>query len=207
MTYYLSLILYCFLLLIAFVYGNNDKQTRNNKLSKRYVRYLGFILAIEFLRLLSIYVLDIKIANYLFPFYIAGEFFLVLSFFQVGLKKERKKQTLITIVTGCLFIESIAMWFVFDNATIGYGKTISHLTIVLTAAYILVKNLKELETNNPFLIVYAALFLYYSVSLFLFLLMSQLTKSTIHIWTINNLLSCILYGSSIYTFHLLKKSY
>ena len=90
MTYYLSLILYCFLLLIAFVYGNNDKQTRNNKLSKRYVRYLGFILAIEFLRLLSIYVLDIKIANYLFPFYIAGEFFLVLSFFQVGLKKERK---------------------------------------------------------------------------------------------------------------------
>ena len=207
MTYYLSLILYFFLLLIAFVFANSDKQTRNNKLSKRYVRYLGFILAIEFPRLLSIYVLDIKIANYLFPFYIAGEFFLVLSFFQVELKQKRKMQTLIAIVTGCLFIESIAMWFVFDNATIGYGKTISHLTIVLAAAYILVKNLKELETNNPFLIVYGALFLYYSVSLFLFLLMSQLTKSTIHIWTINNLLSCILYGSSIYTFHLLKKSY
>ena len=71
------------------MFANRDKQTRNNKLSKRYVRYLGFILAIEFLRLLSIYVLDIKIANYLFPFYIAGEFFLVLSFFQVELKQKR----------------------------------------------------------------------------------------------------------------------
>ena len=200
-----SIILSYFFLITAFVYGIFYTQVRINKLCKWYIIYLGFILSIEIFTLFSIYILESKTTQYLYPFYISGEFLLLVSFFLKELGAPKISQIIKWIVACCIFIETILLWFINHDASTGYAKAISHLTIICLAAILLIKNIKDLETNNPLSIIYAALFLYYSVSLFLFLIMNQLTKNNISIWIINNILSSVLYGSSVYAFYRLKK--
>jgi hypothetical protein len=185
--------------------GISNKKTRNNKPIQWYVIYLGFILGIEFISKFSIYILKSETTQYFYPFYVTGEFFLLISFFLTELKATKKWQIITRLIAGYIFIETIVLWFMKNDASTGYAKIISHLTIICLLAMLLIKNLKNLEQNNPLSIIYTTLFLYYGVSLFLFLLMSQLTEININIWIINNILSSILYGSSIYSFYKLKK--
>ncbi|PCI31076.1 MAG: hypothetical protein COB60_12805 [Flavobacteriaceae bacterium] len=187
------------------MYGISNKKTRNNKRIQGYIIYLGFILGIEIIILSSIYILDSETTQSLYPFYVTGEFFILISFFLTELKATKKWQIMTRLIAGYIFIETTIQWYINDDASNGIGKIISHLTIICLAAILLIKNIKELETNNPLSIIYATLFLYYGVSLFLFLIMNQLTEMNISIWIINNILSSILYGSSIYTFYRLKK--
>ncbi|NQY00112.1 MAG: hypothetical protein HRT70_03105, partial [Flavobacteriaceae bacterium] len=107
-------------------------------------------------------------------------------------------KTAIALIASCFFIETVIMLLAFGDPNIGFSKSISHVIIVITVAFTLVKNLKELEEKNPLLPLYAALFFYYAASIFLFLIMNQLTESTSYIWSINNLMSSVLYGSYIY---------
>ncbi len=203
--YHASIVLSCCLLITAFMYGISNKKIRNNKRIKWYIIYLGFILGIEFISKFSIYILKSETTQYLYPFYVTGEFFLLISFFLTELKASKKWQIITRLIAGYIFIETTILWFMKNDAFTGYAKIISHLTIICLLAMLLIKNLKELEKNNPLSIIYTTLFLYYGVSLFLFLLMNQLTAMNINIWIINNILSSILYGSSIYTFYKLKK--
>jgi hypothetical protein len=203
--FYASVILSCCLLIIAFTYGISSKQLRSNNLCKWYIVYLGFILGIEIITISSIYILKIETTQYLYPFYVTGEFFLLISFFLAELKATKKWQIITRLITGYIFIETTILWFMKNDASDGYAKIISHLIIICLLAILLIKNLKELEKSNPLSIIYTTLFLYYGVSLFLFLLMNQLTAMNINIWIINNILSSILYSSSIYTFYKLKK--
>jgi hypothetical protein len=166
---------------------------------------LGFILGIEFISKFSIYILESDTTQFLYPFYVTGEFFLLISLFLKELRTSKKVAVIKWLMTSYIFIETTILWFMKNDATTGYAKIISHLTIICLLAMLLIKNLKELEKNNPLSIIYTTLFLYYGVSLFLFLLMSQLTAININIWIINNILSSILYGSSIYAFYKLKK--
>lgn len=205
--YFYSVILSNCLLLLAFIYGRCNKQLWSNKLIRWYIIYLGFILGIEIVVKILIYVFKSNNTQLMYPFYIAVEFFILMQLFLYEIRASAKWYKIVVLITSCIFIESMILWFINNDASIGFGKVFSHITIVCLTAYILVKTLKEFETINPFIIVYAALFLYYAVSLFLFLLMNQLTKSTIIIWTMNNVLSSLLYGSSIYTFYRLKKWY
>jgi hypothetical protein len=200
-----SIILSCCLLIIAFTYGISSKQIRSIKLCKWYIIYLGFILGIEIITISSIYILESKTTQYLYPLYVTGEFFILSSLFLTELKATKKWQIVTRLVTCYIFIETTILWFTKNDASTGYAKIISHLTIICLLAILLIKNLKELEKNSPLSIIYTTLFLYYGVSLFLFLLMNQLTVMNINIWIINNILSSILYGSSIYTFYKLKK--
>ncbi|ARV05818.1 hypothetical protein BTO04_03495 [Polaribacter sp. SA4-10] len=200
-----SIILSYFLLITAFIYGCSSKQIRNNELSKWVVIYLGFILVIEAINHFSITILETKTTHYLYPLYFVGEFLILMSIFLKELKAPKKWKIIKGLVAGYIFIESAILWFINDDASNGYGKIISHLTILCLLAILLIKNLKELEENNHFSIIYIALFLYYGVSLFLFLLINQLTEMNINIWIINNILSSILYGSFIFTFYKLKK--
>ena len=203
--FYTSVILSCCLLITAFIYGITNRQIRNNELSKRHIIYLGFILGIEFISKFSIYILESDTTQFLYPFYVTGEFFLLISLFLKELRTSKKVAVIKWLMTSYIFIETTILWFMKNDATTGYAKIISHLTIICLLAMLLIKNLKELEKNNPLSIIYTTLFLYYGVSLFLFLLMSQLTAMNINIWIINNILSSILYGSSIYTFYKLRK--
>ena len=205
--YYCSVILANCLLLIAFIYGKISNVIWNNKQARWHLIYLGFILGIELITKSLIFLFNINNTQSIYPFYVTGEFIIMVLLLLSALKPTKKWVWIALLFSGCIFIEGIVLWLVNDDASTGYGKIFSHLIIICMTAYLLIKHLKEFEANNPLLVIYAALFLYFSVSLFLFLLMNQLTKTTIHIWTINNLLSCILYGSSIYTFYRLKKSY
>ena len=202
---YTSIILTYCLLIIAFIYGSSNKQIWKNKICQWYIIYLGFILVIEIISEFSIYILKSKSTQYLYPFYVTGEFFILISLFLTELKAAKKWQIITRLITGCIFIETTILWFINDDASTGYSKIFSHLTIICLVAVVLIKNLKELEKNNQLSIIYASLFFYYGISLFLFLLMNQLTEINIFIWIINNLLSSILYGSFIYTFYKLRK--
>jgi hypothetical protein len=200
-----SIILSCCLLITSFMYGISSKQIRSIKLCKWYIIYLGFILGIEIITISSIYILEIETTQYFYPFYVTGEFFILISFFLTELKANKKWQIITRLIACYIFIETTILWFMKIDATTGYAKIISHLTIICLLAMLLIKNLKELEKSKPLSIIYTTLFLYYGVSLFLFLLMNQLTAMNINIWIINNILSSILYGSSIYTFYKLRK--
>ena len=191
--YHASIVLSCCLLITAFMYGISNKKTRNNKRIQWYIIYLGFILGIEFISKFSIYILKSETTKYLYPFYVTGEFVLLISFFLTELKASKKWQIITRLIAGYIFIETTILWFMKNDASTGYAKIISHLTIICLLAMLLIKNLKELEKNNPLSIIYTTLFLYYGVSLFLFLLMNQLTAMNINIWIINNILSSILY--------------
>jgi len=142
----------------------------------------------------------------MYPFYIAGEFFILSQLFLTALNATKKWNIAAFLMAIGIFTEGMILWFINNDASNAFGKLFSHLTIVSVMAYLLITKLKQLETDNPFLIIYAALFFYYGTSIFLFLLMNQLTETTIPIWTINNILASILYGSSIYTFYKLKRS-
>ena len=203
--FYTSVILSCCLLITAFIYGTSSKQIRSNKLCKWYIIYLGFILGIEFISKFSIYFLESETTQYLYSFYVTGEFFILISLFLKELRTSNKVAVIKWLMTSYIFTETTILWFINNDATTGYAKIISHLTIICLSAIVLIKNLKELEKNNPLSIIHATLFLYYSASLFLFLLMNQLTEMNINIWVINNLLSSILYGSTIHAFYRLKK--
>lgn len=204
--FYSSLILSNCLLLITFVYGISNKQLWSNKQAKWYLLYLGIILCIELLIKVLIYGFDYKNTSFTYPFYISVEFFSLSRMLILSLGFSEKWRFIVAFIGILLFLEATILWFNNKPFTPSVGKIFSHLTIISMAGYLLVKRLKELETNDPFLIIYLALFLYYSVSLFLFLLMDQLTEKTIVIWSMNNILSSILYGSSIYTFYKFKKS-
>jgi hypothetical protein len=203
--FYASVILSCCLLITSFIYGITKKQIRDNEQSKWYIIYLGFILTVELVNYFFIEIIESKNTSFTYPFYVAGEFFILSQILFPPLHSSKKWQPYFGLISIILFLEASFLWFNNDFFTPGIGKIFSHLTIICLLAILLIKNLKELERNNPLSIIYIALFFYYAVSLFLFLLMDQLTKNNIVIWTINNILSSILYGSFIYTFYRLKK--
>ncbi len=194
-----------FLLITAFTFGVSNKKLWVQKEIKWHISYLGFMLFIELIIKIFIYGFNNQNTSFIYPFYIAGEFFVLSQIFFSSLQSSKKWLLGFGLISIVLFLEASFLWFNNNFFTPGIGKIFSHLTIICMAAYLLLKNLKEIKVNTPFLIVYATLFIYYAVSLFLFLLMDQLTKNNIVIWTMNNILSSILYGSYIYTFYKLKK--
>jgi hypothetical protein len=203
--FYISVTLSCCLLITAFTYGVYNKKLWTQKGMKWHFTYLGFMLFTELLIKIFIYGFNNKNTSFTYPFYIAGEFFILSQILFPPLHSSKKWLQCFSLISIVLFLEASFLWFNNDFFNPGIGKIFSHLTIICLLAMLLIKNLKELEKNNPLSIIYTTLFLYYGVSLFLFLLMDQLTKNNIVIWTMNNILSCILYGSYIYTFYKLKK--
>lgn len=205
-NYILTSIIFSYSLLItAFVYGITNEKIRNNELSNGYIIFLGFILGIEIISIFSIYILESENTQYFYPFYVTGEFLILMSLCLAELKATKKWKLATGLVASYIFIETTILWFINEDASTGYAKIISHLIIICLVAVLLIKNIRETEKNDPRWFIYGALFLYYSVSLFLFLLMNQLTEQSINIWIINNILSSILYGSFIYTFYSLIK--
>jgi hypothetical protein len=207
--YYGATILTYSLLGLSVLFGFLKYPLFNNE-QKWYLSYLVFIFIIEMTTNLLI---EFRKQNMLaYPFYISGEFFILAGMFIVGIKLPRKLLFIIGAISALLFLESFSFWYHHQNITSGYGKAISHLIIICMSGYYLIRALKIFEFNkqNKFLFIYCTLFLYYSVSLFLFLLMNQLTTTSINnasiVWGINNILSSVLYGVSFYTFVRLKRS-
>lgn len=175
-----------------------------SKEQKWYLFFLIFVFGIE---LTSNLLIELGRKNMLvYPFYISGEFFLLSGLFIVGLKLPRNMFFIAGIISALLFAEAFTLWLLDRNTASGYGKAVSHLIIICLSGYYLIRALKVFtrEKQNRFLLIYACLFLYYMVSLFLFLLLNQLSTTTMLnasiVWGINNMLSSVLYGASLYTF-------
>lgn len=192
-------------LFIAFVYALIKKGIRCNKQYRWYIYYLGFIVIIEFMSNFSIYILDHTNIQYLYPFYVAGEFYIVVNLFLIELKKIKKWRVLIGFIALCFFIEAVTLWLNNEDASTGYGKILSHLTIICLIATIFIKNISEIKKVNLLSIIHASFFFYFTVSLFLFMAMNQLNDSNSLIWIANNTLSTLLYCSFIYTFYRVEK--
>lgn len=206
-SYYFSVILTNSLLLLAFVYGvYNRKQILVNEQVRWYLGYLGFLVGIEALVKVLIFFNSVN-TSFTYPLYVTGEFLTLGSMMLAAMSLRGIWQLVIIVCSIAIFLEAGLLWWENEFFTPGVGKVFSHLIIICGAAYLLITKLREPETQRPLLLIYASLFFYYTVSLFLFLVMNQLTTLNIAIWTTNNVLSAILYFSSIYLFYRLKKSH
>lgn len=206
--YYGALILSNCLLAISVFFGIS-KWSLLQKQGKWYLYYLSFILCVELIVKFLIFILDAKNTYYVYPFYISGEFLLLSCMFIAGLNLSRNWYILSGTIASIIFVTTIFLIINNQDVTNNICKIFSHLLIISIAGYCLIKELKDFEKENKFLVIYACLFLYYSISLFFFLLLDQLTAISDYdayiIWGMNNILSSILYGVSTYTFIKLKK--
>lgn len=200
--YYGSLILSNCLLVLSVLIGIWKRSTLGTK-EKWFLGYLGYMMVIELVAKLLIFVLEVRSTYAIYPFYISGEFLLLSFMFMAELEASRKWYL------GCI----LAGMLIFTKAMLGDsgGQTInnidkicSHLAIICLAGYSLLKGLKQFKKENRLLPIYGCLFLYYALSLFLFLLLNQLSHlahaDAYIIWGMNNILSATLYGTSIYIF-------
>ena len=140
-----------------------------------------------------------------YPFYVACEFFTLSVMMMYALNLSKRWHIAAGSISVILFIESAVLWMNGRYYDPGIGKIASHIIFIASIAYILIENLKKSEPNSPFLTVYIALFVYYAVSLFMFLILDKLTASNVNIWLINNLFTSMLYSSSAYAFYKLGK--
>lgn len=202
--YYFSVILSNCILLAAFVYGMYFMRKSKNIQTKWCLMYLGFILGIEISTKVYMFIDTPHGSQPIYSIYIAGECYILLQLLLSAWGRAKKWKVASALIASAVLVESVTMLIVKSDAAAGYGKTISHLLIVCLAATLLLRGLKELEKDNPFLFLYAFLFLYYSTSLFLFMLVNQLNSATVSIWVLNNFLSSLLYSSFVYTFYKLK---
>ncbi|MBK1897834.1 hypothetical protein [Chryseobacterium paridis] len=194
-----------FLLLISFIFGI-AKYSALRKEEKQYVFYIGFLLLIEAATNFLTVVLHYKDTSFLYPIYIAGEFFLLTSLFirKLGISKYGLIPLAI-LALGFLIMNKVSKTYFNDDVV----KVTSNIIIVCFAGYTLLQQIKNSKVINRFTLVDACIFFYYSVSVFIFIIQHQIASlSEDNYYAIlgtNNILSSILYGSFIYTFIKLKK--
>lgn len=166
--------------------------------------YIIFIFFIE-LTSYTIPFTQIKSNAFLYPIYIAGEFFTVTGIF---IKKLRLSNYYL-IFTGILSLFFLSIDKILPHYENDYSKAITNLIIICLVAYTLIHEIKNFTNKNHFLIIDAIIFLYFTVSIFIFMFQHQLIEfqldSFFIFWVINNSMVCILYLSFIYTFLRLKK--
>jgi hypothetical protein len=169
---------------------------------KWYVYYIIFLFLIEATGRVSINFFNVKDLNFLFPYYVSGDF----------------------LILGILFIRKLALrwywyipvvllagFFLLDTEIINneIKKVISNIVVICFAGYALLMEIKNTKINDRFMAVDSLIFLYYGLSVFLFFLLRQLAdfgrEEAGMIWSINNVLCSFLYLSIIYTFLKLKK--
>lgn len=168
---------------------------------KWYVYYIIFLFLIEAAVKLCFYIFGIKDVNFVFPFYVAGELLLLGVLFIRKLNMSVYWYIPVALLAAFFFIDS--------QVTNDVKKVISNIVVICFAGYALLMEIKNSKINDRFLLADSFIFLYYALSVFLFFLLRQLsdlrTEEATMIWSINNILSSVLYLSIIYTFLKLKK--
>jgi hypothetical protein len=209
MTFYYGVTVLSFILLCLAVVTGSINYNKLAKDQQWFLFYLGFIFCIELTTKILVIFREENLVVY--PYYIAGEFFILSIMCIAALQWSRVFKFLAIIISGLLFYEYFTLWMSNQSITTGYGKMISHLIIIIMIGIYLIKELKgEIRPKtNKFRIIYISLFFYYTISLFLFLILEQLTliegSQAAFIWSLNNIFSASLYGVASYTFYRLWK--
>ncbi|RQO38306.1 hypothetical protein DBR39_15700 [Chryseobacterium sp. KBW03] len=193
------------LLLSVILLGAAKYRILNSK-EKQYFYCIAFLFFIELLNLVLPYIFRLNDTSFLYPFYIAGEFFLLTGLFIRKLDGPKYALGL----TGSLAVAFMISKYGFDypsNADI--AKVVSNIMIICLSGVMLIREIKNTSAQNRFLLVDASIFFYYSVSVFIFIIQHQIANLSENdyyiILSANNILSSILYCSFLYTFIKLKK--
>ncbi|REC40025.1 hypothetical protein [Chryseobacterium sp. 5_R23647] len=193
-------------LLLVIVFLIFWKYTILNKKEKQYAWYIVFLFIIELCSLVLPYVLKSYDTSFIYHFFIAGEFWILTGLFIRKLKINK----LFYIISGLL---SLGFLFVIYGLKVSFNydlaKIISNLVIICLVATFLIQQIKNEKNIDRFILVDASIFFYYSVSVLIFVVLSQFvnlsTESVYLIMGVNNVLSTFLYCSIVYTFLKLKK--
>lgn len=202
--FYYAIIRISYVLLTISLIIAISKYNSTTKNEKWYIYYIIFIFFIE----LTSYIIsftETKNNSFMYPVYIAGEFFTVTGIFI----KKLSLSKYCFIATGILtlfFLTADRFIIQYNN---DYSKAISNLIMISLIAYSLIQNIKVITGKSRFLLLDKMFFFYFLISVFIFLLQSQLISFPIetfyNIWIINNIMVVILYTIIIKTFLSLKK--
>ncbi len=193
------------LLLTVLVLGAIKYRLLNNK-EKQYFYCVAFLFMIELLNFVLPYVFRLNDTSFLYPFYIAGEFFLLTGLF---IRKLGWPQYLLGL-GGTIAVGFMISKYGFDYpANADIAKVVSNIMIICLSGFTLIGEIKKTSDQNRFLFVDACIFFYYSVSVFIFIIQHQIANlsenSYYLLFSANNIFSGILYCSLLYTLIRLKK--
>ncbi|REC49705.1 hypothetical protein [Chryseobacterium pennipullorum] len=193
------------LLLSVLFLGAARYRILNNK-EKPYFYYIAFLFFIELLNFVLPYVFRLNDTSFLYPFYIAGEFFLLTG---LMIRRLNLPQYFL-IVSAALAVGFMVSKYGFnDPANADIAKVISNIIIICLSGLTLIHEIKNTSFQNRFLLADASIFFYYSVSVFIFIIQHQIANLSENdyylILSANNILSSILYCSLLYIFIRLKK--
>lgn len=193
------------LLLSVILLGAAKYRILNHK-EKQYFHCIAFLFFIELLNLALPYIFRLNDTSFLYPLYIAGEFFLLTGLFIR--KLDWSRYVLLTV--GILAAGFMISKYGFDYpANADIAKVVSNIIIICLSGFTLILEIKNTSAQNRFLVVDASIFFYYSVSVFIFIIQHQIANLSENdyytILSANNILSSILYCSFLYTFFRLKK--
>ncbi|PZU86698.1 MAG: hypothetical protein DI529_08240 [Chryseobacterium sp.] len=196
----ISVLLLTIALLVSIIKYNS--LTKNEKW---YMYYIIFIFLIELNSYVILPLLNIKSNAFLYPVYIAGEFFTITGIFI----KKLNFNKFYFLITGLLSLSFLFVDKIFIQYNNDYSKAISNIIIISLIGYSLIQDIKNVKAKSPFQLIDKMYFLYFTVSIFIFMLQHQLIEFPYEyfsaIWVINNLMVCILYSLFIKTFLQLKK--
>lgn len=202
--YFTSLYISYGLLVFAFISGFKKYLLLGNK-EKWYLYYCAFLLLIEIATNTLIEVFGFKNTSFMYPIFIGGEFFILITLYIKKLSLSDWWLLPTAILTAGLLIINQCITLTND-----YIKVISNIIIICFAGYTLLQEIKNEKKANHFLSVDAFIFMYYTVSVFIFVLQNQLTSLSENTYFIilstNNMLLIVFYASLLYTFLRLKKN-
>ncbi|KQS89333.1 hypothetical protein ASG21_16250 [Chryseobacterium sp. Leaf394] len=175
-------------------------------IEKFYVFYMLFLLFIEMTVWTLSTGLGFKDTRFMYPVYIAGDFFLLTGLFIGKLKLNR----LFLWLSG--FVAAVFLTVVFGfklNFNHDIAKVISNIIIISFAGTFLIMQIRNGKNVERFFLADLGIFFYYSVSVFNFVIQSQLINLSMDnvglIGLFNTFFAAILYGLITYTFLKLKK--
>ncbi len=193
------------LLLSVILLGAAKYRILNHK-EKQYFHCIAFLFFIELLNLALPYIFRLNDTSFLYPLYIAGEFFLLTGLFIRKLDLPKSVLGCTALIAGGFMISKYGFDYP-GNADI--AKVVSNIIIICLSGFTLIREIKNTSLQNRFLLVDASIFFYYSVSVFIFIIQHQIANLSENdyyiILSANNILSSILYCSFLYTFFKLKK--
>ncbi|KMQ67811.1 hypothetical protein ACM39_10725 [Chryseobacterium sp. FH2] len=205
--FYLIILYLNYALLLTTVLLGVWRYTIFAKKERQYTVYIVFLFLIELLNLSLPYVFDLQDTSFLYPIYIAGEFFLLTTLFIQKLDLSKIWLFLVSLLSLSFLIGKYAFDFP-SNPDI--AKVVSNIVIICLSGFILIREIRRSQkTENRFLLADSSVFFYYSVSVFIFIIQHQIANLSENSYYIllsaNNILSSILYGTFLYTFIKLKK--
>jgi len=193
------------LLLSVILLGAAKYRILNHK-EKQYFYCIAFLFFIELLNLALPYIFRLNDTSFLYPLYIAGEFFLLTGLFIRKLDWPKYVLGITGVLAGGFMISKYGFDYP-SNADI--AKVVSNIVIICLSGVTLIREIKNTSAQNRFILVDASIFFYYSVSVFIFIIQHQIAELSENdyytILSANNILSSILYCSFLYTFIKLKK--